>query len=178
VNREIRLRRPGVRQAFTGLVCLLVPGLTPESTAARSRQREWREPVASPYLVATGPPGLRFQALVAPTEPARRPVAIGPPVPGLTAEETVVAAANTAALQSAPTAGPAPPATGVATPDGLVPRGTPAPAKPLPAPLLRDDARPQIRAEDFIPFFQVPGKRPAAPTTALPASSATYTQSP
>ena len=44
------------------------------------------------------------------------------------------------------------------------------PSKPAPAAILPDDTRPVIRAEDFLPYFQVPG--------ALPPSSATYTQSP
>ncbi len=112
-----------------------------------------------PYLVATGPPGLRFQALEVPPEPVLRPVVIGPPVPGLTAEETVVAAANTEAVQLPRDTGPPPPAPAVAVP-----------SKPAPAAILPDDTRPAIRAEDFLQYFRAPG--------AIPPSSATYTQTP
>jgi hypothetical protein len=59
-----------------------------------------------------------------------------------------------------------------------------------PPPILPDDTRPKVRAEDFLPFFQFPGSASAngdvtvvapvpssAPTAApLPASSATYRQ--
>ena len=146
-----------MRQTLTGLACLLLPGFTPESTAARARQRELRTPV--PYLVATGPPGLRFQALEVPPEPVVRPTAIGPPVPGLSAEETVVAAANTEAVQRPRDNGPQKPAPATAPP-----------SKPAPPAILPDDTRPVIRAEDFLPYFQAPG--------AIPPSSATYTQTP
>ena len=147
-----------MRQALTGLACLLLPGIAPESTAARARQRELRTPLPLPYLVATGPPALRFQALQVPPEPVLRPVAKGPPVPGPTAEETVVAVANTEAVQRPRDNGPPQPGPVVQ------------PSKPAPKAILPDDTRPAIRAEEFLPYFQVPG--------ALPPSSATYTQTP
>lgn len=148
---------------------LLVPGLAPDVTAARSRQREWRQPESPPYLVATGPPALRFRGPEIPSEPALRPVAIGPPIPGLTAAETVVAAANQAALQ--PSSGDEKPK---AAPQGD--RGPP-PARKEPPSILPDDTRPAIKAEDFLPFFQVPGASTSASAVGLPPSSATYTQS-
>ena len=148
-----------MHQALIGLACLLLPGITPESTAARARQRELRTPLPLPYLVATGPPTLRFQALEVPPEPVLRPVANGPPVPGLTAEETVVAVANTEAVQMPRNTGP-PKSVSAAAP----------PSKPAPRAILPDDTRPAIRAEEFLPYFQVPGS--------LPPSSATYTQTP
>ena len=102
-----------MHQALIGLACLLLPGITPESTAARARQRELRTPLPLPYLVATGPPALRFQALQVPPEPVLRPVTIGPPVPGKTAEETVVAVANAEAVRMPRDNGPPQPSPAV-----------------------------------------------------------------
>jgi hypothetical protein len=58
--------------------------------------------------------------------------------------------------------------------------------------MIPDDARPTIRAEDFLPYFQIPGSaqqpsdvtllvpaaRSAPAPAAIPPSSATYTQTP
>ena len=119
--------------------------------------------------MTTGPPALRFRGPEIPPEPALRPVAIGPPIPGLNAEETAVAAANQAALQ--PPSGDEKPKV---APQGD--RGQP-PANKAPPAILPDDTRPVIKAEDFLPFFQVPGAGASGPTAGLPPSSATYTQS-
>lgn len=170
----------GKRQALAGLALLLAPGLAPESTAARSRQREWRPPESTPYLIATGPPGLRFCAPVVPAEPELRPVASGPPVPGLNAQETVVAAANTAALRAPPDHGPPRPGLEPGPASVAVPTAPAPPAAPkrTPTAILPDDTRSEIRAEDFLPYFQAPGVRTSGTGSGLPPSSATYTQSP
>jgi hypothetical protein len=164
----------GRHPALTGLALLLAPGFAPNTNAAKSRQREWRQPDSAPYLIATGPPGLRFCAPEAPPEPELRPVASGPPLPGLSAQETLVAEANSAAVQSAAEAAKKPES--VIAPPGASP--PPATAKPSPPAILPDDTRAQIRAEDFLPYFQVPGAPSAASPGGLPPSSATYTQSP
>ncbi len=68
----------------------------------------------------------------------------------------------------------------------------PAHAAPLrtPPPILPDDTRPKVRAEDFLPFFQFPGSAAAGDVTVVvpttpggvpapatqPRSSATYRQ--
>lgn len=144
---------------------------------------------ATPYLQATGAPPLRFQEAALPLHPAPAapaPAATPAPTPTATTpaptEETAPAAvAITDPATTAPSF-PVPPAN---------PETSTAPAK-TPAPILPDDARPPIRAEDFLPYFQIPGsaktpadvtllvpvpKAPPAPG-ALPPSSATYTQSP
>ena len=61
----------------------------------------------------------------------------------------------------------------------------PEPPKPAPVPILQDTVRPQVQAEDFLPFFLIPGSArttgsaPTAPEPGkLPPSSATYTESP
>ncbi len=176
MNLLIARSRPrGRKQALTGLALLLAPGLAFDTYAAKSRQREWRPPDSAPYLIATGPPGLRFCAPQAPPEPELRPVASGPPVPGLSAQETIVATANTAAAQVA--VGEAMKKTEPASPlPGVAPAS--AVTKPNPPAILPDDTRAQIRAEDFLPYFEAPKARSAAAPGSLPPSSATYTQSP
>jgi len=99
-----------------------------------------------------------------------------------------VAAAQSAALNGVPPAHPAEakPAesSASATPD------KPAVEKAAPLAILPDELHPQVRPEDFLPFFQIPGaatgpgdvtlvvpvpRNPPAPPT-QPTSSATYTQ--
>ena len=96
-------------------------------------------------------------------EPAVRPVAAGPPVPGLNFAEAAVAVANAGAIEI-PTIGRVP-VVGDAKPEKVnAPQGTAAllvPAKPVPPAILPDDTRPHVRAEDFLPFFQIPGAAPA-----------------
>lgn len=177
---------------------------------------DWRTPVREPYLIALGAPGLRFREPEPVADPAPRPVAVGPPVVGLEAAEAAVAVANAAAVQppiagdtksgsapvsgsvtttgsgSASAAGSA--STSAATPGPAITPGidpaSPVIAKPVPAPIMVDDLRPQVRAEDFLPYFQIPGSSPAGDANAvpaarsapgpapLPASSAVYQQSP
>ena len=207
----------GMRQALHCAALLLLSGLAPESTLAGSRPRsgirtigDWRTPVREPYLIALGAPGLRFREPERVAEPAPRPVAVGPPVVGLEAAEAAVAVANAAAVQPPisrdPKSGFAPvlgsvttPGSGSASASGttpgpaITPSIDPAPpvvTKPVPTPIMVDDLRPQVRAEDFLPYFQIPGSTPAgdasavpAPRSApgpapLPASSAVYQQSP
>lgn len=171
----------------------MLSGLAPENTLAGSRPRtssrnsgDWRLPDLEPYLASVGAPRLRFREPTPVPEPAPRPVAVGPPVAGLSTAEAAVAVANVSALRI--------PASDDAKPVAAsVPKGAsppPVAAKPAPAAILPDDTRPQIRAEDFLPFFQIPGTaqpgdstiipspRTAPGPAALPPSSATYIQTP
>jgi hypothetical protein len=126
------------------------------------------------YLATIGGPGLRFTAPAPESEPATRPV-----VPVLPA--------------APPTAGAATPAspggeTRMSEPREPKPVAKPAvapAAKSPPPPILPDDLRPQVRPEDFLPFFQPPGSSAGAvpagvpvppPPGALPPSSATFMQ--
>lgn len=134
-----------------------------------------------PYLPVCGAPPLRFERPAPPPDVATDPPAAAPPIPSLDPTETIVASANTAAMQPVE---PAPPATAEPAPA--------APAKADPRAILPDDTRPPVRAEDFLPFFRVPGAGrgtsgatlvvpgvPAAPPGPANApSSATYTQTP
>jgi hypothetical protein len=62
---------------------------------------------------------------------------------------------------------------------------TPETPKPAAVPILQDTVRPQVQAEDFLPFFLIPGAPktvgsapPALQPGQLPPSSATYTETP
>lgn len=180
------------RRALHCLSLLLLPALAPDSTLAAMRPRLPRDASADssqPYLPAVGAPPLRFQQ--PPTPPpdlVMRPPAAAPPSPALTVEESSVALENAAAARSTSvreTSETSPPE---------MPRNTetsPAANGKPPRPILQDHVRPQVRPEDFLPFFQLPGaaNNPdvtvivpaprAAPTPgSMPNSSATYTQTP
>ncbi len=170
-------------RALHVLALLLLPALAPTHTHATGRVGAAD---SSPYLLAVGAPPLRFREAQLPPKSGTRPPAGASPVP--TGEV------------SAPTAAPnrpdvllAPPPASVAAADDP---GKPAPQRPNPQPppaaIIPDDTRPNVRPEDFLPFFQLPGTAhapvgvtviapvpQAAPTPAtLPVSAATYTQSP
>lgn len=199
-HREPPHLRVAVRRALHCLSLVLLPTLAPEGVHALPRSRppgsgpDLRNAEPNPYLPKLGAPALRFQEATPPPDLVVRPAAAAPPTPPLSPTETSVALANAAAAQStvAPTR-PAPdPASAPAKPAATE---TPAPASPptkTPPPILPDAARPSVRPEDFLPYFQIPGAArnpsdvtiiaPAAinappPPAALPPSSATYTQS-
>lgn len=193
---KLRPRPGAARRVLQGLSLLLVPGLAGENTMAISSPRapgraanDSREQESAPYLSAIGPPSLRFRALARVAEPVGRPVAIGPPIAGLKGVEVAVALANAAAAR-----GPEAVAAGAPPAEARVSeKPAPTTAKPPPPAILPDDTRPHVRAEDFLPFFQIPGaaaqpgdvnvivplsRGPTAPVTPLPASSASYIQTP
>lgn len=186
-------------RALRYLSLLLLPMLAPEAATALARPRHTLglnadEPGgdALPYLAVVGAPPLRFQRAAPPPDVVPRPTAGAPPMPPLTAIESTVALANTAAAQST-TAGARLPGEVAASDRKLEAKPATAPAKAPPAAILPDDTRPVVRPEDFLPYFQVPGAAKSAgevnvimpanaftpPAAApLPPSSATYTQSP
>lgn len=202
MNYRVPPHRPvDLRRALQRLSLLLLPAFAPHAMYAvthsnlTSRASQAVGPVeAPPYLPALGPPPLRFQE-EAPPPPdlVTRPAAGAPPVPALSPTESSVALANAAAagrsLSAIARGQDEAPVT------ELEPVQDPKAAKkPAPAPILRDEFHNEVRPEDFLPFFQVPGTprpsddappaapeppRPAAaPTPApLPPSTATYTQS-
>lgn len=150
------------------------------------------EPTPTPYLAVVGAPPLRFAEPAPPPDLTTRPPAAAPPRPALTPTEETVAAENITAAKSVAEGAPAttPPTPLAETAPTAADTPLPAPTKVPPA-ILPDDNRPPVRAEDFLPFFQIPGSSrrasdvmlvapvpPGAPTPApLPPSSATYNQS-
>ena len=189
-HRETTHPLSRLRKAFHGLSWLLLPTLAPAGLLASTRPRELPglpvgQPGAEslPYLAAVGAPALRFL----PAEPApdlvSRPPAAGPPVPGPVRTAPAVAPSHAAT----PPAAAHDPADSPAVEPGAEP------AKGRSLPILHDELRTQVRPEDFLPYFQVPGSatqpgamvipsayapRGAPEPAPLPPSSATYTQTP
>ncbi len=123
---------------------------------------------SSPYLRATGPLTLRIQPPPVEKESSARPAASGPPfpMPDSAPAATTNASAEVAAKPAAQ--------------DVILP-AAPA-AAPTPPPIIPDDTRPRVQAEDFLPYFHFPSpaERPVVlppnpPHHATP-STATYRQ--
>jgi hypothetical protein len=152
------------------LVCLLLLGWSARPAFGRTPADDPQpaEP-ETPYLRATGPLALRFQPAPVAREITAKPAASGPPfpMPEANAEKAPVAAEPPAKPTSV-------------EPDVILP-AKPEP-KPGPEPIIPDDLRPRVQAEDFLPFFQFPSA--AEPALVLPAtpphratpSTATYRQ--
>lgn len=187
----------GLRRALRFASLLLVPTLVPKSVSGGARSHpnadaalDLREetPRLLPYLPVLGSPPLRFQMPQPPPDLTVRPAAGAPPIPSAPPHEPI-AAAPVASLDPKPAPAPATAPTEVAA---NVEKSAPASAKAPPPAIIPDDARPSIRPEDFLPYFQIPGSgKPGEPTMIVPASalrggsgslpvapsSATYTQS-
>ncbi len=156
----------------------LVPGVA--ISASSSVAPETNFSASRPYLAAVGPAVLRFGD--PPPPPDLRPAAGAPPVPAEETPAPVVDAATAPDASLAEVAEPIPAASVAA------PVAKPAATRTSP-PILPDDTRTKVRAEDFLPFFQfpatgpngdvnvvvpvAPGANSAAP---IPPSSATYRQ--
>ena len=194
VSHEMNHREPphqavGLRRALRYVSLLLLPTLAPKFVSGISESHpnlgaalDLRngEPVLQPYLAIVGGPPLRFQNAPPPPDLTVRPAAGARSIPIVALVEAPPApvesklAPATAAL-AAITEFPAhaEPVT---------------PAKAPPPSIITDDARPTIRPEDFLPYFQIPGQaggvnvlvpvpRDALAPAPLPPSTATSTQS-
>lgn len=174
------------RRALHLVALLLLPALAPTHTLATARMGAIAD--SSPYLLAVGAPGLRFREAPPPPNLSKRPPAGAPPVPNGEASPPAVASNRPDVLLASP-----PPASSAEGVDSTKPASQPSnPQQPPPAAIIPDDTRLNVRPEDFLPFFQIPGSAAvpvgvnviapvpqAAPTAAtIPVSSATYTQTP
>lgn len=153
------------------------------------------KPISRPYLATFGAPALRFQEAALPPPPSIKPIASGPPVAASATEVAAVSLANNQAaastppmpIEKTPTVPTGPEETPMATDPAVTPATRP-PAKALP--ILPDDTRTKVQAQDFLPLFRFPGGSgsvedvtviapgvpvPPAPNS-LPPSSATYRQ--
>lgn len=178
----------------TGLGLRLALLLALATTGSHAQTRSYSialvvpQPDATPYLQATGAPPLRFQNADVPLHPAPSPAAN--PAPAANSPDTAAATGAEAKPESVATTYVPSSAPDLPSP-AVVPDTSATPSK-TPAPILPDEARPTIRPEDFLPYFQIPGsartpadvtllvpvpKAPPAPGP-LPPSSATYTQTP
>lgn len=128
---------------------------------------------------------MRFLAPAPPPDLVTRPPAAAPPLlktEAPTRPDVVLPSPEVAATSPTNTAAAPEPAATVSTEEHPA-------ARPV-APILVDELRPRVRAEDFLPYFQIPAEhngdvsvlvpipRGASTPAALPTSSATYTQSP
>ena len=193
-HRETPHRPAGTGKALRCLCFLLLPASAPlgaqalprslSSVAATSDRAD-----QTPYLLVTGAPPLRFQETPPPPVPVVRLAAVPSPVTPASAD--IPAPINPSSEPSPTTTSPVA-AIEPVSPAHPTPDSPQAPAK-TPAPILPDNARPAIRPEDFLPYFQLPGSGrhsadvilvvPVQPSTppspgTLPPSSATYTQTP
>lgn len=195
----------GISRALRCLSLLLLPALAPNAGHSLPRARpladaDRRRSEDPPYLCRYGAPPLRFESPTPPPETFTQPAAAAPPIPALSVAESTVAQANAAAAQSTSTTlnpqfpSPESPLAADKSASGakLPSTATPLPSKPAPTAILPDDTRSVVRPEDFLPFFQIPGagsgrgelkvivpiSATQSPGTAIPPSSATYTQTP
>ncbi len=175
-----------------GLLLASVPTASHGQTRSLAITFVTAQPETVPYLQVTGAPPLRFQSAPIPLHPAPMPPA--PPTPPAETAKDEPAASQPAdpSAEPAPVLEPAASAVGTpAAPAGSKPDAESSATRTPPA-ILPDEARPTIRPEDFLPYFQVPGsprtpaevnvivpapKAPPAPGQ-LPPSSATYQQTP
>jgi len=175
----------GARQAIRCLALLLTSACLPGpslagigiriqigSTCAESEKVE-----SPPYLTSIGPPGLRFCEAPPLPPPLPHPAAAAPPPPRPPPAELALDASGYALPL---TAGPRP-----AAPSKSSDANSDEPPPPSAASIkiLPDTVRPQVQAEDFLPYFVVPDavkstSTPPVPTEPgkLPPSSATYIQ--
>jgi len=190
-HREPPQLPAGMRKAIHCLSFALLQVVATHDATALPRRRppgngpEQLHAGAIPYLASVGVRPLRFQT-PAPM-PAVREIPATIPAEISQPEDTALIAANEAARAGTEHAPPTQATT--SEPSGNTPAGAPAKS---PQPILRDHIAPTVRAEDFLPYFQIPGSAqnpsdvtllvpvaPAAPApAAIPPSSATYRQTP
>lgn len=193
-HRETPHPSAAVRKALLCLAQLLLAAGTPYRVHAMPRLPAitFTDRVAetTPYLTFNGAPPLRFAQAPAPAKAQDVPSA-NAATPAAAASDPLAQPWNASSNQPAGTSS-------AALTDALTEgantsaRNSGAPTTKSPAPILQDETRPTVRAEDFLPFFQIPASArrpgdvtlivpgiptPPAPGTLQP-SSATYTQSP
>ncbi len=196
-HREPPLSPAGLSKALNCLLLVLLPATATDNAFALSRIRppgsgpELHHAGAIPYLSTVGAPPLRFRS-PPPIPTPSVPLESHLPPPPRDASEDVTTLPNERPTPSDSSA--------ASNPEINPSTGEPANFQPLlpgpikePQPIMRDSLTPTIRAEDFLPFFQIPGAgrasadvtllvpvAPAAPAApaSIPPSSATYRQTP
>ncbi|MEO6875492.1 MAG: hypothetical protein ABI222_11800 [Opitutaceae bacterium] len=132
------------------------------------------------YLPAHGAPPLRFAEPATMPELTVHPTAAASKLPALNSGDPSMASTPGASATSSSLTPSAAATRPTEATSEMMPSG-----KSVPLSILPDDLRPQVRPEDFLPFFQIPATQPGdvtlTPHGALapapqPASSATYHQ--
>ena len=135
----------------------------------------------TPYLAALAPLPLRFArpGLEPAAEPPAPPVAKTPEPAAIEPQEPQKPAGPPADIPTSPA---------IEQPVAQLPHEEPDPVVPPPLPILPDDTKRELRAEDVLLYFRFPGENgprgavavPVSPTqpqsAPLPPSSATYEQ--
>lgn len=204
---------PGASTALPCLALLLLPLMAVARAWCRPNLNvEVGLTPLKPYLAVLGSPPLRIEEAIPPPDLTTRPSAAAPPQPDVAADNGQPARAP-AAADATDSAGSASPTAAASSSTSAV---SPAPATDrgavsdnstssptvasspadqpadvhTPAPILPDETRPQVRPEDFLPYFQIPATQPGDPNVIVPVprqtsgsipvppSSATYTQTP
>ncbi len=189
-HREPPQLPAGIRKAIQCLSLALLQVTATADAMALTRTRppgsgpEQPHAGSIPYLASVGSRALRFQT-------APIPAVSEVPAP-ISAETSPREDASTIAANDPVRVGTelAPSTTATTSESSNNPPG--GESEKSPQPILRDHITPTVRAEDFLPYFQIPGSArnlsdvtllvpaaPAAPTpAAIPPSSATYRQTP
>jgi len=196
-HREPPLSPAGLSKALNCLLLVLLPVTAIDNANALTRIRppgsgpELHNAGAIPYLSTIGAAPLHFRSPPLPPAPATPLHATPAPIVRDASEDaTIMVKDETTPSNALASSNPA---------IGPTKEERPASQDPIPGqskgpqPILRDSLAPTIRAEDFLPFFQIPGSgrelgdvmllgpvppaAPAAPTS-IPPSSATYRQTP
>jgi hypothetical protein len=184
-QREPVQASKGAGRAFRCLSLLLGSTLLDGNALAGLRIRIQVTPpdpvpeCSQPYLPSLGPPGLRFSdplpETVAVVSSAAAPPLPSSPPPADSPVAVVSAPVAVASSPSKPARPSAPAAEGG-------PDDPPAPSSASIS-ILPDTVRPQVQAEDFLPFFVIPdavkqSSTPPVPSEPgkLPPSTATYNQ--
>lgn len=186
MNQREQPSAPRGALALPCLAMLLLPILA-VSPATGGPGLACQLPAQRTYLAIVGAPPLRFLDAPLPPAPVPHPIAVEPS-PASKASRITDPASDVSLLPVSSTA-----ASPLAQPSGETSADTPPPAEPTasqtPAPIIPDEMRPRVRAEDFLPYFRIPIAQPddmnvvpvprsPASGAPLPSSSATYTQTP
>jgi len=170
-HRELPQVPQGMRWTIHLLVGLLVAALTGMGLVnahAGTRYSPALGCSAAPstgYLPAHGAPPLRFAEVIIPATPA---IQLAVEVPAASKSS----ANSSSGSPTSPADHPASADVSVHAPSSSgVTVISSSPEKPAPLSILPDDARRQVRPEDFLPYFQIPGSRGNPDVTLLvPAS--------
>ncbi len=193
----------GAGPALPWLLLLLFPLLAVAKAWCGSHAYSVAVLPLKPYLTVLGAPPLRFEEPLPPPDLTTHPPASAPPLPLSEQRDALHHQQHDEASDVVSTLPPATAENNVAqvvvssvyVPGTVLTPGTESaavqpPVVRVPPPILPDDTLPPVRAEDFLPYFQIPAAHPGdpsvivpvprtAPTAApLPPSSATYTQTP
>jgi hypothetical protein len=170
-----------VRKAFRCLTLLLMSTPLPKGMLAgisvriQLGQHGGGPGGSAPYLVSEGAPPLCFREAEPPPQMAAKPPGGAPPEPHASPDTASASKAATASLKT--------PADKAAHDETLTEPDGSQPPTNAPNSILPDTVRPQLQAEDFLPFFVIPDSAksaPAAPVPSepgkLPPSTASYTE--